>query len=649
MFKKILVANRGEIACRIIDTINKLGIKSVAVFSDVDTNAKHVELANEAINIGAARADESYLNGDKIIKVALKVGAEAIHPGYGFLSENADFAKAIELAGLSFIGPSSSSIELMGLKDKSKSLMAQSNIPVLPGYDGKNQNDNFLASKAKKIGYPVIIKAVAGGGGKGMRMVEYDYQFLESLNSARSEALNAFGDNRIMIEKYVPKPRHIEVQIFGDQHENIVHLHERDCSLQRRYQKIIEEAPASNISEEIRNNLLQAAIAVGKAVNYVGAGTVEFICECRDDNSIKDFWFMEMNTRLQVEHPITEMITGLDLVEWQIMVAAGKTLPLKQNEIIVEGHSIEARLYAEDPSNQFLPTIGLINHLSFPSDVRVDSGVRVNDEITEFYDPLIAKIIVHSSNRQLAIKEIKEALCSLEVSGVVTNINFLLTLFNHKSFKKAQFDTQLIERELPIFSKEIKDHDKIKALAAIVALDLSLEKSVRVGFTLWGALKREVRLNTGSVFVTILDINNFLIDFNNKKYSVRRDGWTINNEITNARFIKLGRQISIFYKGSWNFSLVDNLNPEVDTNSRGDKIVAPMPGFIKAISVNTGDKIKEGESLIVQEAMKMEHTLVSEIDGVVKSINIRVNDQVEAGTVLINIDEFRQKQKENEE
>ena len=649
MFRKILVANRGEIACRIIDSINKLGIKSVAVFSDVDTNAKHVELANESICIGAARADESYLNGDKIIKAALKVGAEAIHPGYGFLSENAKFARAVELAGLRFIGPSSSSIELMGLKDKSKSLMAQSNIPVLPGYDGKNQNDNLLASKAKKIGYPIIIKAVAGGGGKGMRLVEYDHQFLESLNSARSEALNAFGDNRIMIEKFVPKPRHIEVQIFGDNHKNIVHLHERDCSLQRRYQKIIEEAPAPNVSEEIRNKLHQVAIAVGKAVDYVGAGTVEFICECRDDNSIKDFWFMEMNTRLQVEHPITEMITGLDLVEWQIMVAAGEPIPLKQNEIIVEGHSIEARLYAEDPSNQFLPSIGIINHLSFPKNVRVDSGVRVKDEITEFYDPLIAKIIVHNSNRRLAIKEIKEALSSLEVSGVVTNINFLLALFNHRSFKTTDFDTQLIERELPIFSKEIKDYDKIKALAAIVALDLSLEDSFRVGFTLWGPLKKEVRLNTGSVFVTILGINNFLVDLNNKRYLVTRDAWTINNERTDAQFIKLGRQISIFYKGSWNFSLLDNLNPKIDANSRGNKITAPMPGFIKAISVNTGDKIKEGDSLIVQEAMKMEHTLVSEIDGIVKSVNVRLDEQVEAGKVLINIDELNQKQKENEE
>jgi 3-methylcrotonyl-CoA carboxylase alpha subunit len=527
--------------------------------------------------------------------------------------------------------------------------MAQSNIPVLPGYDGKNQNDNLLASKAKKIGYPIIIKAVAGGGGKGMRLVEYDHQFLESLNSARSEALNAFGDNRIMIEKFVPKPRHIEVQIFGDNHKNIVHLHERDCSLQRRYQKIIEEAPAPNVSEEIRNKLHQVAIAVGKAVDYVGAGTVEFICECRDDNSIKDFWFMEMNTRLQVEHPITEMITGLDLVEWQIMVAAGEPIPLKQNEIIVEGHSIEARLYAEDPSNQFLPSIGIINHLSFPKNVRVDSGVRVKDEITEFYDPLIAKIIVHNSNRRLAIKEIKEALSSLEVSGVVTNINFLLALFNHRSFKTTDFDTQLIERELPIFSKEIKDYDKIKALAAIVALDLSLEDSFRVGFTLWGPLKKEVRLNTGSVFVTILGINNFLVDLNNKRYLVTRDAWTINNERTDAQFIKLGRQISIFYKGSWNFSLLDNLNPKIDANSRGNKIIAPMPGFIKAISVNTGDKIKEGDSLIVQEAMKMEHTLVSEIDGIVKSVNVRLDEQVEAGKVLINIDELNQKQKENEE
>ena len=643
MFSKILVANRGEIACRIIDTINKMGIKSVAVFSDADSNARHVMLASEAIHIGPAKVDESYLRGDKIIKWALKVGADAIHPGYGFLSENAEFAKDVVSAGLKFIGPSPASIELMGVKDTSKRLMAEANIPVLPGYDGIKQNDKFLASEAEKIGFPVMIKAVAGGGGKGMRLVKLKHQFLDSLKSARSEALNAFGDDRIIIEKFVVKPRHIEVQIFGDEFGNIVHMYERDCSLQRRYQKIIEEAPAPKISKKILGKMYQAAIGVARAVNYVGAGTVEFICECGKDNSVKDFWFMEMNTRLQVEHPLTEMITGLDLVEWQIKIAAGQKLPCEQGDIKVRGHSIEARLYAEDPKNQFLPTTGVINHLSFPSNARVDTGVSVKDEIKEFYDPLIAKIIVHSLNRDLAIKEINEALLKLEISSLITNVNFLISLINHKAFFNINFDTQLIERELQIFSQDIEDYDEVKVLAAIASLDLSAPQTSEIGFTLWQPLKREVRLDVGIFKVTITDFNNFLVEYDNKEYLVKRDGWRINNKITNARLVKLEKKVSIFYMGSWNFSLIDNLNPRIDEKGAGDKIIAPMPGIIKAINVSKGDKIKEGDALIIQEAMKMEHTLCSEIEGTVKSVNVRVGDQVEAGTLFINIDGLNKK------
>ena len=445
MFSKILVANRGEIACRIINTLDKMDIKSVAIFSEADTNSKHVNMASSSVNIGPAKAEMSYLNIGSIIQAALQEGVDAIHPGYGFLSENSEFSEAVESAGMTFIGPSSSSIKLMGLKDQAKKIMSQSKVPVVPGYNGTKQSEKILVSEAKKIGYPLMIKAIAGGGGKGMRLVKTENSFLELLRLAKSEALNAFGDNKVLLEKYIRNPRHVEVQVFGDRFGNIIHLFDRDCSLQRRHQKVIEEAPAPNIPIKVREKMHSAAVDAAKSINYVGAGTVEFICDCSQDHEVNNFWFMEMNTRLQVEHPITEQITGLDLVEWQIRVAAGEPLPKNQDEIVINGHSMEARLYAEDPQNNFLPTTGIINHLLFPGDIRVDCGIRPGDQVSPFYDPLIAKIIVKGQSREDALVRLRQALIKTEISGCVTNLSFIYALSLDPQFEDVDFDTQLIE------------------------------------------------------------------------------------------------------------------------------------------------------------------------------------------------------------
>ena len=638
MFSKILVANRGEIACRIIQTINKMGIESMAVFSDADVNSKHVALAGTAVNIGPAKVDQSYLRGDIIIQAALREGADAIHPGYGFLSENSDFVKAVETAGLIFIGPSSSSIELMGFKDKAKKLMSQSKVPVVPGYNGFKQDDKVLAVEADKIGYPIMIKAIAGGGGKGMRLVETKNSFFELLSLARSEALNAFGNDAVLIEKFVKNPRHIEVQIFGDSYGNIVHLYERDCSLQRRHQKVIEEAPAPKISTKILKELHAAAISAAKAINYVGAGTIEFICDSSIDNTIENFWFMEMNTRLQVEHPITEEITGLDLVEWQIRVAAGEPLPKTQDEIKITGHSFEARLYAEDPHNQFLPTTGVLNHLFFPSKVRVDSGVRIGDEVSPFYDPLIAKIIVHGRDRESALKKLRKALIETEISGFITNLNFLYTLSNDQQFMDVQFDTQLIDCKLADLTKKIDPPNTVKILSSLAALGLHNLTDPLAGFSLWGSLKTNIMMEFGQVFVRVIDRDNFSVEIDGKDFLVNREGWSVDGVKSGAKFLITNNQITIFHKGSWYFKLDDKLNPKIERKADGNNIIAPMPGFIKVINVKVGDEVREGDLLVVQEAMKMEHTLLAQKNGMVIRVEVEAGHQVEAGKLLIEIE-----------
>ena len=459
MISTLLIANRGEIACRIIRTARKMGVATVAVYSDADANSAHVAMADKAVRIGAAPARESYLRSDVILAAAKETGADAIHPGYGFLSENAEFADACKKAGVIFVGPPADAIRAMGLKDRAKALMAKAGVAVVPGYLGDDQAPEHLAAEAGKIGYPVLIKAVAGGGGKGMRKVEASGEFSTALESAKREAKSSFGDDRVLVEKYVTRPRHIEMQIFADMHGNCVHLFERDCSLQRRHQKVIEEAPAPGMSAEMRAKMGEAAVKAAKAVGYVGAGTVEFIADASQGLKSDRFWFMEMNTRLQVEHPVTEAITGLDLVEWQLRVASGEKLPKTQKELRIDGHAMEVRLYSEDPDNGFLPSIGTLERLRLPQNVRVDSGVREGDSVTPFYDPMIAKVIAHDATRAGAAAKLADALSHAEIAGVRTNNAFLIRALRNKAFVSGDVDTGFIERHL----SELVPHAEIGA------------------------------------------------------------------------------------------------------------------------------------------------------------------------------------------
>ena len=499
MLSKILIANRGEIACRIIRTARRLGIHTVAVYSDADAEAQHRKLADEAVHIGPSPARESYLSGEKIIAAALATGAQAVHPGYGFLSENPDFVEAVEKAGLVFIGPSASSIRAMGLKDAAKRLMEKAGVPVVPGYHGDNQDAGFLAGEADKIGYPVLIKASAGGGGKGMRRVERAEEFAAALESCRREAKSSFGDEKVLIEKYILSPRHIEVQVFGDSHGHIVHLFERDCSLQRRHQKVIEEAPAPGMSEAVRVAMTSAAVKAAAAVNYTGAGTIEFIADGSGPLRPDGFWFMEMNTRLQVEHPVTEAITGFDLVEWQLRVASGEALPVGQDEIQIHGHAVEARLYAEDPAGGFLPQAGRIDHLAFGAGegVRIDGGVVGGDTVSPFYDPMIAKVIAHGATRDAALDRLGMALGGTHIAGLATNRDFLRALSKDEIFRAGRMDTGLIERHLDALLRKPELSEEAVFAAVLAALEIDPVASF-AGFRHWGeASHRVVFLHEG--------------------------------------------------------------------------------------------------------------------------------------------------------
>ena len=499
MFSKILIANRGEIACRIIRTARRLGIRTVAVYSDADAEAQHRKLADEAVHIGPSPARESYLSGEKIIAAALATGAQAVHPGYGFLSENQDFVAAIEKVGLVFIGPSASSIRAMGLKDAAKRLMEEAGVPVVPGYHGDNQDSDLLAREAEKVGYPVLIKASAGGGGKGMRRVERAEDFAAALESCRREAKSSFGDDKVLIEKYISSPRHIEVQVFGDAQGNIVHLFERDCSLQRRHQKVIEEAPAPGMSEAVRAAMTDAAIKVAAAVDYKGAGTIEFIADGSGPLRPDGFWFMEMNTRLQVEHPVTEAITGFDLVEWQLRVASGEPLPVGQDDIGIHGHAVEARLYAEDPAGGFLPQAGRIDHLAFGAGagIRIDGGVIGGDAASPFYDPMIAKVIAHGATRDAALDRLGSALGGTHIAGLATNRDFLRALSKDETFRAGRMDTGLIERHLDLLLRKPELSDEAIFVATLAALEIDPAASF-AGFRHWGeASHRVVFLHEG--------------------------------------------------------------------------------------------------------------------------------------------------------
>ncbi len=670
MFTTLLIANRGEIACRVAATAKRMGLRTVAVYSDADARARHVAACDQAVHIGGSEPRASYLRADAILQAALQTGAQAIHPGYGFLSENEGFAQACADAGIAFVGPPVSAIAAMGSKSAAKSLMEKAGVPLVPGYHGDNQDPDFLKQQADLIGYPVLIKASAGGGGKGMRIVESAAQFTDALASCKREAASSFGDDKVLIERYLQKPRHIEIQVFADTHGNCVYVFERDCSVQRRHQKVIEEAPAPGMTEERRRAMGEAAVAAAKAVNYVGAGTVEFIAE--PDGR---FYFMEMNTRLQVEHPVTEMITGHDLVEWQLRVAAGEPLPVTQNDLTFSGHAIEARIYAENPEKGFLPSIGTLNTLDFPAhvtftngDIRIDGGVQAGDTISPFYDPMIAKLIVRGADREQARARMVQALGQIRCVGLNTNIAFLRRLILDDAFATADLDTGLIERRnASLFpaAQATPPATLALALAALLAdrgLTHSNLKHNRVQTDPWaqadgwrlsgrstqsfelldqGELIRLVMERDGSNWTFVHGTEHRPMEWDVTQGSqgrhtvrVRLDGTD-----TTATVIVRHQDVHVFLDGSVTIlNMHDAVEHAQDEGSdHGGSLTAPMPGKIIALAVKAGDTVKSGDTLLVMEAMKMEHTITSPIDGTVTEVFFGTGDQVTDGAQLIAI------------
>ncbi|MEC7764229.1 MAG: acetyl/propionyl/methylcrotonyl-CoA carboxylase subunit alpha [Pseudomonadota bacterium] len=639
MFNKILIANRGEIACRVIDKARKLGVATVAVYSDADRGARHVAMADEAVHIGGPQPAESYLRGDAIIAAAKATGATGIHPGYGFLSENPDFVEAVEAAGLTFIGPSAKAIRAMGLKDAAKALMEEAGVPVVPGYHGADQSDALLATEAEKIGYPVLIKAVAGGGGKGMRLVERAGDFADALASARSEAKTAFGNPAVLIEKFVTSPRHIEVQVFGDG-KHAVHLYERDCSLQRRHQKVIEEAPAPGMTPEMRAAMGDAAVRAAEAIGYGGAGTIEFIVDGSQGLRTDGFWFMEMNTRLQVEHPVTEEVTGIDLVEWQLRVASGEPLPMTQAEIPLTGHAFEARLYAEDVPAGFLPATGRLAHLAFAEGCRAETGVRTGDEISPFYDPMIAKIVTHGPTRAIALGKMRRALAETQVAGTVTNLGFLSALCAHEGFAAGEVDTGLIERDLGPLTETPAPAPRDVALAALAGAGLLDAATALTGFTLWAPIRRTILLDyAGEVLSPAIELTGpdaARITVGEAVVEARRtsDGWVLDG-VRAPAVVTTGDLVTVFRGAGLGFRVPDPLAILSADAAGGDVVEAPMPGLVKAVFVAPGDTVTAGQKLAIMEAMKMEHTLTAPRDGVVAEVLASEGAQVEAHAALI--------------
>ncbi|WP_324755337.1 acetyl/propionyl/methylcrotonyl-CoA carboxylase subunit alpha [Roseovarius sp. Pro17] len=655
MFSKILIANRGEIACRVIATARRMGVRTVAVYSDADVGAKHVAMADEAVRIGPPPVAESYLLSERIIEAALATGAQAIHPGYGFLSENPDFVDAVAAAGLVFIGPTASAIRAMGLKDAAKDLMAKANVPVVPGYTGADQDPVVMAQEAARIGYPVMIKARAGGGGKGMRLVQQAQDFAVALEGARREGQANFGDPVCLIEKYIQSPRHIEMQVFGDSHGNVVHLFERDCSLQRRHQKVIEEAPAPGMTDAVRGAMGAAAVEAARAIGYQGAGTVEFIVDGSGGLRTDGFWFMEMNTRLQVEHPVSEAITGLDFVELQLRVAAGEPLPVTQDDLTMTGHAFEARIYAEDVARGFRPATGVLQHLDFPagltfarSSVRVDSGVRRGDEIGPWYDPMIAKLIVHGPTRDAALRQLRNALADCHVAGSVTNLEFLHALADEPSFVAGQMDTTLIERQLETLIAQAEVSPCVTGLAAVVAAGL-LDKhgagpwSNLSGWRHWGSAQEYVQLMLDDevLDLSITHCGDGVFAIGDAELSIKRCGDTAYGVTQNGlqrqmHAVVTGSDITVFEGGrTHRYSRIDPLLAAQHTGADSDSIVAPMPGSVTQVSAVAGTSVVKDTPLIVLEAMKMEHTLRAPRDGVIAEVLVARGDQVIDGQVLL--------------
>lgn len=664
MFKKILIANRGEIACRIIRTARRMGVATVAVYSEADANARHVRLADEALCIGPAPARESYLVADRILAAARQTGAEAIHPGYGFLSENEDFAEACEAAGIVFIGPPAAAIRAMGSKSAAKALMEGAGVPLTPGYHGEDQRPEFLAAQAERIGYPVLIKASAGGGGKGMRRVDRPEDFPAALQSCQREAANAFGNDHVLVEKYVLRPRHIEIQVFADRHGNCVYLFERDCSVQRRHQKVLEEAPAPGMTAERRAAMGRAAVDAARAVGYVGAGTVEFIA-----NQDGSFYLMEMNTRLQVEHPVTEMVTGLDLVEWQLRVACGEPLPLRQEQLQLTGHALEARIYAEDPDRGFLPATGRLAHLVPPPEsdhVRIDTGVEQGDEISPHYDPMIAKLIVWGADRRQALARMRQALAQYRIVGVANNVDFLARLLAAPAFAEADLDTGLIEREhallfppadaipqdvwlLAALAELLRERRLAEQCAAMTAHPQSPWRALD-GWRLNGRAVRTLTLRIGDTTCDLTaqaTANGWLLGLDGTRLECRGTlgadselAAQLGDRRLHAAVVPSGERRLVFCEGrTWNLTVLDRLHTGgTGDDTEGGGLRAPMPGKVIAHLAPIGTPVEKGTPLLVMEAMKMEHTIAAPRNGTVKAYHYSPGDQVQDGAELLDFE-----------
>jgi 3-methylcrotonyl-CoA carboxylase alpha subunit len=655
MFRSVLIANRGEIACRIARTAKRLGMRTIAVYSAADAHALHRRLCDEAYFIGPAEPRESYLAIDRLIETAKRAGAECIHPGYGFLSENADFAEACVQAGLVFVGPPPAAIRAMGLKDRAKALMEKAGVPVVPGYHGERQDAKFLKEKAYEVGYPVLIKPAAGGGGRGLRRVDKHADFEDALAGAIREVGAAFGSSRVLIEKYIAAPRHVEIQIFADQHGNIIHLGERDCSLQRRHQKVIEEAPAPGMTAELRVQMGAAAVEAGRAAGYVGAGTVEFVADGTKGLRADAFWFIEMNTRLQVEHPVTEAVTGLDLVAWQFQVAAGEKLPLKQTQVRIDGHAIEARIYAEDPENGFLPSTGPIVALDFPNDVRVESGVEVGGEVTPFYDAMIAKLIAQASTREDALDRLAQALDRTLIAGVRSNVAFLGALSRAPEFRQGKVDTGFIDRNLTVLGAVPQNADHAAAalgVAHLLATAPMEQASGDVGGE--GALPHEGGLavdspwaardgfqlgGTRSIAIPILidaESADATATFGKHGMNVAIDG---TGPATDARVFEASEAVYVLRHGRQTRVRIKDVSAAAAEAGAGDGVIrAPMHGKMLELFVGLGDPVAGGQRLAVIEAMKMEHTLRAPFAGVVAQIGAGAGAQLVEGAQIMVIE-----------
>jgi 3-methylcrotonyl-CoA carboxylase alpha subunit len=644
MFASVLIANRGEIACRIARTARRLGLRTIAVYSEADAGALHVRLADEAHLLGPAPAAQSYLAAGRLIEIAKRTGAACLHPGYGFLAENAEFAEACAAAGIVFVGPPPAAIRAMGLKDAAKALMEKAGVPVVPGYHGARQEPKFLKEKAYEIGYPVLIKAIAGGGGKGMRRVDKHAEFETALEGAMREAKGAFGDDRVLVEKYVAAPRHIEIQVFGDANGNVIHLYERDCSLQRRHQKVIEEAPAPGMIAAMREAMGNAAVAAAKAVGYVGAGTVEFIAEGARGLAADRFWFMEMNTRLQVEHPVTEAVTGLDLVEWQFRVAAGEALPLAQRDVPLSGHAVEARLYAEDPEKGFLPSTGRLAALELPEGegIRVDAGVAAGSEVTPYYDPMIAKVIAHGSSRDEALDRLAGALERTRVAGPRTNLAFLAALVRADGFRAGRFDTGFIEQNLAALGAVPRGLDRAAAAFGVARL-LAREqariaaRSTGAGASPWDATDGfQLAGRRRAALPVLVDGESVSadLDFGPSGTTVTIEGETA---AADAEAIDGGEAVHVLRAGRQTLVRLKDLEAiDVEHLDAGGVIVAPMHGKVLAILVEAGAAVAKGQRVALIEAMKMEHALTAPIDGTVAEVAAAAGSQIaEGATVMV--------------